>query len=123
MMTHAHDNFPSDVFTVMEAAGASVTVGKCVMLDMAVGICCNLCSHVSVTSSGRGEYPLRDFLNLDMRQSVSHACTLDSFQAWIVLDMHVCVHMHISDFMPSIDLSFSFCHWTGNSLATNSLHF
>ena len=28
MLTHDHDNFPSDVFTIMEAAGATVTVGK-----------------------------------------------------------------------------------------------
>jgi len=30
MLTHDHQNFPSDVFTIMEAAGASVTVGKVV---------------------------------------------------------------------------------------------
>ena len=28
MLTHDNDNFPSDVFTIMEAAGATVTVGK-----------------------------------------------------------------------------------------------
>lgn len=28
MLTHDHDNFPSDVFTMMAAAGAKVTVGK-----------------------------------------------------------------------------------------------
>ncbi len=27
MLTHDHDNFPSDVFTTMAAAGATVTVG------------------------------------------------------------------------------------------------
>lgn len=26
MLTHDHDNFPSDVFTVMAAAGATITV-------------------------------------------------------------------------------------------------
>lgn len=28
MLTHDQDNFPSDVFTIMEAAGATVSVGK-----------------------------------------------------------------------------------------------
>ena len=27
MLTHDHDDFPSDVFTIMEAAGATVTIG------------------------------------------------------------------------------------------------
>jgi len=28
MLTHDHENFPSDVFTVLAAAGAMLTVGK-----------------------------------------------------------------------------------------------
>ncbi len=28
MLAHDHDNFPSDVFTVMAAVGAKITVGK-----------------------------------------------------------------------------------------------
>ena len=27
MLTHDHDDFPSDVFTVMTAAGATITIG------------------------------------------------------------------------------------------------
>ena len=88
---------------------------------------CYLCSCVSVTSSGRGEYPLRDFLLLDMKQSVSHACVLDCYWAWILLDVCVCVcvdvHMCISGFVPSFDLYLSFCHRVGDSLTTDSLHF
>ena len=30
MLTHDHDNFPSDIFTIMEAAGATVTIGQSV---------------------------------------------------------------------------------------------
>ena len=28
MLTHDNDNFPSDVFTVLAAVGASVTIGQ-----------------------------------------------------------------------------------------------
>ena len=28
MLTHDHDNFPSDVFTMMAGVGAKVTIGK-----------------------------------------------------------------------------------------------
>lgn len=49
MLTHDHDNFPSDVFTIMEAAGATVTVA---------------------TANGTGEYPLWDLLSLNMSNSV-----------------------------------------------------
>lgn len=28
MLTHGHDNFPSDVFTMMAGVGAKVTIGK-----------------------------------------------------------------------------------------------
>ena len=28
MLTHDNDNFPSDVYTIMEAVGATVTIGK-----------------------------------------------------------------------------------------------
>ena len=28
MLTHDHENFPSDIFTVLAAAGAMLTVGK-----------------------------------------------------------------------------------------------
>ena len=31
MMTHDNENFPSDVFTIMEAVGAKVVVGKCTL--------------------------------------------------------------------------------------------
>ena len=41
MLMHAHDNFPSDVFTVMEAAGASVTIGEYVIHDVVMR-CCQL---------------------------------------------------------------------------------
>ena len=33
MLTHDHDNFPSDVFTMMEAAGATVTIGQYVCIQ------------------------------------------------------------------------------------------
>ena len=32
MMKHAHPEFPSDVFTIMEAAGAKVTLGRTIFL-------------------------------------------------------------------------------------------
>ena len=32
MLTHDNDNFPSDVFTIMEAIGATVTIGMILIL-------------------------------------------------------------------------------------------
>jgi xanthine dehydrogenase/oxidase len=32
MLTHDHDNFPSDVFTMMAGVGAKVTIGKLLSL-------------------------------------------------------------------------------------------
>jgi xanthine dehydrogenase/oxidase len=46
MLTHNHSNFPSDVFTVMQSAGATVTI--------------------CTANNDTGEYPLRDFLNVNM---------------------------------------------------------
>ena len=36
MLTHDHDNFPSDIFTIMEAAGATVTIGQSVCVCVCV---------------------------------------------------------------------------------------
>ncbi|XP_065883616.1 xanthine dehydrogenase-like isoform X2 [Dysidea avara] len=49
MLTHDHQNFPSDVFTIMEAAGATVTVAS---------------------SSQSASHSLTDFLQLDMKNKV-----------------------------------------------------
>ena len=35
MLTHDHNDFPSDVFTVMAAAGATLTIGTCMC------VCCD----------------------------------------------------------------------------------
>ncbi|KAL5509791.1 hypothetical protein EMCRGX_G005217 [Ephydatia muelleri] len=49
MLTHDHNDFPSDVFTVLEAAGATLTIAN---------------------ASGSQTYTLQDFLKVDMTQSV-----------------------------------------------------
>ena len=41
MLTHDHDNFPSDVFTMMAGAGATLTLGE--------GYCGNFISEVMIS--------------------------------------------------------------------------
>ena len=36
MLTHDHDNFPSDVFTMMAGVGAKVTIGELLSLFLAL---------------------------------------------------------------------------------------
>ena len=62
MLTHNHDNFPSDVFTIMAAAGSTVSISYMEPKPTAP----------TTSDVGTGEYPLWDFLNVDMANKVSN---------------------------------------------------
>ena len=55
MLTHDHDNFPSDVFTMMAGVGAKVTIGElcmycaCLALILAPSSVFQCCRHESKT--------------------------------------------------------------------------
>ena len=50
MLTHDHDHFPSDIFVILEAAGATLNIGK----PYCYSLSCN--TELPLVNSGGGRY-------------------------------------------------------------------
>lgn len=72
MLTHDHENFPSDVFTVLAAAGAMLTVGK--GQEFKVQFPASMhdsMHHPPESATGSIALNLWDFISYDMKGVVS----------------------------------------------------